>query len=737
MARRPLAFLGLATILAGCQTASTSAVRPVPAGLETAEWAHFGGNLGSNQYSPLVQIDRTNVSQLGIVWEYDVGDPTTVAAPLIADGIMYIVRNADTLVALDPETGREIWVAEGAIDRTRGLSYWRSADGRESRLLFCKNQALRAVDARTGRPITDFGVDGAVDLRLGLGRNPARIGSIAPIAGGKVVGDIIIMGSNTGEGYGSPPGDIRAYNVRTGKLVWQFHTIPHPGEPGYDSWPKDAWQTMGGVNNWGGMAVDEALGIAYLGLGSSTYDFWGGDRKGDNLYANSLIALDIRTGKLVWHYQLVHHDLWDYDVTSSPVLMQVRRDGRMIDAVVQATKQGMVFVFDRATGKPVFPIEERPVPKSEMEDDVASPTQPFSALPPFARLRFTEADIDPNLPEEERRAFASQVRAARNDGLFTPPGLRDTVQMPGNHGGVNWGMVAGEPRSGRFYVSSFDLPTMMKLEKMDGQPAGGYATPKDRGRAVYKNNCAICHGDKMQGQPAIPALQGVVARLGSTEAAKTIMGGRNTMPAFAGSLEQADIDAVIAFLDDPSETQQPVMPAVSRGLPVDAQAHGASGPDLSNAGKGRWYSSYGFMVSAKTFLPAIKPPWTTITAYDLNEGKIIWQVPLGGVPGYPVAQTGVSRSKGGLIVTEGGLIIATSSDDRKIHAYDRDTGKLLWEHELPSIPQGVPAIYAVRGRQYIAVPVAYYFPSGMSPIGPSRGPKGRNSYVVFALPTKR
>ncbi len=730
--------LVLTGVLAACQTGSgVSPAATVAAPGPSSEWLFYDGSLGSNQYSPLTQINKNNVDQLVPVWEYATGDVITNAAPLIADGLMYVISNGTSVAALDPATGQEIWKAENIIDRTRGFSYWRSADGKESRILFCKDQTLRAIDAKTGAPIADFGGRGFVDLREGLNRDVSRIGSIQPVTPGKVVGDIIILGANTGEGYGAPPGDIRAFNVRTGKLAWQFHVIPHPGEPGYESWEdKNAWKTAGGVNSWGGMSVDEKLGIAYLGLGSATYDFWGGDRKGTNLYANSLIALDIKTGTLVWHYQTVHHDLWDYDLTSSPVLMQITRDGKPVDVVVQAAKTGFLFVFDRATGKPVFPIEERPVPKSDLPGEIAWPTQPHSTLPSFARQRFTEADVDPALPEDEKRAVIAQILGARNDGLFTPPGLRDTVQMPGNHGGVNWGMTAGEPKSGRFYVSSFDLPTMLRLAKMSAQPVGQFATPKDRGRALFGINCAICHGDDMEGIPPVPVLRGVTTKLGIENTYKTIRNGRSTMPAFAGSLSDADINAIVAYLADPTPSPQA---APSGGQTAQAaDAHGATGQDLNAPGEERYYSSYGFMISAKSFLPVIRPPWTTITAYDLNQGKILWQVPLGGVPDYPVAQTGVSRSKGGLVVTEGGLVFASSSDDRKIHAYDRDTGKLLWEAVLPSIPQGVPAIYQVRGRQYLAVAATYYpRGGGMTPVGPARGPAGNNRYVVFALPERK
>jgi quinoprotein glucose dehydrogenase len=725
MRSRFLVGLALTTAAAGWLIFENSAALAGAVSLASADWAYFGGTLGSTQYSPLSQIDKSNVQLLKPAWWYDTGEETTTAAPLVADGVMYVVKHGTGVAALDPATGRELWFAPGVMDHQRGLSYWRSADGGESRIFVSKDQHLRAIDAQTGRPIAAFGTDGSVDLRIGLGRDLEKIGSIEPISPGKVVGDVIILGSNPGEGYGAPPGDIRAFNVRSGKLLWQFHTIPHPGEPGYETWPADGWKTSGAANNWGGMAIDAERGIAYLGLGAPTYDFWGGDRKGANLYGDSLIALDVATGRLLWHHQLVHHDLWDYDVDVSPVLMQVRRGGKMINAVVQATKQGFVFVFDRVTGKPVYPIEERAVPASEMPDDKAAPTQPFSTLPPFVKQTLSVDDLDPNLPPVELAEFTARIKAARNEGLFTPAGTRETVEMPGNHGGTNWGMAAGEPNSGRFYVTGYNLPALLKLVKMDAEPPYELSTPFERGEARYKNNCAVCHGDTLAGQSGIPALTGVVSRLGADGTFKVIREGRETMPSFAGSLDPAAIHDVVAYLNDPS-----AKPAATSAAP----AHGATGVNVTGAGKARWYSSYGYLFSKSTALPAIKAPWTTITAYDLNKGKILWQVPLGGEPGYPAAATGVSRSKGGLVVTAGGLVFAGSSDDRKIHAYDRDTGKLLWEYVLPSPAQGVPAIYAVNGREYIAVPAAYYYKSGTGPFGPMRGAPGHNGYMAFALP---
>ncbi|MEE4454189.1 PQQ-binding-like beta-propeller repeat protein [Novosphingobium resinovorum] len=734
-----LALLGVGAaaalhVRAGTDTASGAATRVDLADGKApgaGEWGYFGGTLGSTQFSPLAQIDRSNVTRLAVAWRYDTGERPTTAGPLVADGTMYVVRDGDSIAALDAATGRQLWIAPHVTDRTRGLSYWQSADLREKRLFVSRDHALHALDAATGAAIPGFGDGGKVDLREGLGRDPARIGSIEPVTGGKVVGDVIVMGSNPGEGYGSPPGDVRAYNVRSGRLVWQFHTIPHPGEAGYETWPADAWKTAGGANNWGGMAIDAARKLVFVGLGAPTYDFWGGDREGANFYADSLVALDLDTGRPVWHFQFVHHDLWDYDLDSSPVLMRVRHRGRVVDAVVQATKQGMVFVFDRATGKPLFPIEERAVPASRMSDEHAWPTQPFSTLPPFARTRFGVADLDPNLPAAERATFAEQIAAARNEGPFTPPGTTDTVEMPGNHGGTNWGMVAADPEAGRFYVASFDLPALLRLEKADAEPAY-FATPLQRGQWLYGNTCAICHGAERQGGNGVPSLQGVVGRLGADAVRRLVREGRATMPAFAGSLEPNDIAQIEAYLADPAAAG-PARPQAAHSASGPATAASAPAP----AARDRWYSSYGYLISPSTALPAIRPPWSTITAYDLNTGTILWQRPLGGTPGYPIAQTGVARSKGGLVVTRGGLVFAASSDDRKIHGYDATTGALLWEAELPAPAQGVPAVYEAGGRQFLAVPAAYHWASGSSPFGPMRRKDGRNGYVVFALPARR
>jgi quinoprotein glucose dehydrogenase len=499
----------------------------------------YGGSADNSHYFAGNQVTRSNVSQLEVAWTYPTRDPGYAFNPVIADGGMYVLARNNSLVALDAASGREFWVHEGlqGIAR-RGINYWQSPDGKERRLLFQINHTLQAIDANSGKTILDFGDNGFVDLRAGLRREHKDIYRIQSNNPGKVFQNLIILGSVTGEGYLSPPGDLRAFDVRTGHLVWQFHTVPHPGEYGCDTWPKEAWKYVGGVNVWGEITVDEQWGIAYFPLGSATYDFYGADRHGANLFANSLLALDARTGKRRWHQQLVHHDLWDYDLVAAPQLLTVRRNGRSIDAVAQSTKQGYLFVFDRVTGEPVFPIKEMPVPPSDVPGEQARPTQPVPALPPFARQTFTVADINPHLPENERARWTEIVKNSANRGLFTPPALRDTVQMPGNRGGSNWGTTSANPGNGRVYVMSIDAPAILKLDVSlpAGGPGGGGGRrgrggdgAPSRGQSLYQQQCQSCHGANREGVGAVRSLVGIQRRSHAPEGALP----RRAIPAHA------------------------------------------------------------------------------------------------------------------------------------------------------------------------------------------------------------
>jgi quinoprotein glucose dehydrogenase len=586
-------------------------------------WRDYGGASDSAQYSALKQVNRSNVSRLKVAWTYPTADNQKYSFnPIMVDGVLYVLAKKNSIVALDARTGKEIWTYSPnpppAIITNRGINYWESKDRFDRRLLFAADHALQAIDARTGKPILSFGNGGRVDLKQGLGRDPAALRLVQSTTPGRVFEDLLILGSATNQGYGSAPGDIRAFDVRTGKLVWTFHTIPHPGEFGYDTWPPDAWKTVGGANVWSEFTLDENRGILYAPTASAKYNFYGVDRKGADLFADCLLALDARTGKRLWHFQMVHHDIWDYDDATAPKLLRVRHDGKIVDAVAQVSKQGFVWVFDRVTGAPLWPIEERPVPRSDMPGEETWPTQPFPTKPPpFARQKFTADDLNPYLDPQDRARYRDEVLSARNEGLFTPPGLRPTIQMPGNNGGANWGGAAVDPGNGLLFVVSKDLPAILKLVPDPAAPAGV-----------------------------------------------------------------------------------------------------------------RYTSGFGLVTGANG-LSIIGPPWSSLTAYDLNEGVIKWKIALGDVPDLAakgIRNTGSHYPKVGPVVTAGGLLFA-GTRDRTVRAFDVDTGKGLWETEVPAALEGIPAVYQIDGREYIV-----FCASAQAGLTTATQTKIEGAYIAFAVP---
>ena len=468
-------------------------------------WRTYAGGAHSAQYSALDQINRRNVGELEVVWSFPAGERSFVFNPIVVDDVMYVLARENELVALNATTGAELWARphEGAVT-ARGMNYWQSADGADRRLLYLHAGFLTATNARTGEPIPSFGDNGRVDLRDGLARAGRDITNVRPLHTsnpGRVFEDLMIVSLPAqGAGYTSTPGNVHAYDVRTGALRWVFHAIPHPNEHGYDTWPDDAYRTGGGVHNWSELTVDEANGIAFIPFGSPRYDFYGGDRAGNNLYGNSLVALNARTGERLWHHQLVHHDLWDYDLPQAPKLLTIRQDGRTRDVVVQATKHGFLFVFDRRSGEPVWPIEERPVPQSDVPGERTSPTQPFPTKPaPFAVQSFTERDINPHLPEGEKQILREKLRTSRNDGLFTPPSFAGSISMPGHNGGANWGGSAVDPINGELYVVSKNLPVMLRAELTEEEPSartinGPVVTREDAAAALAAAQAAAARG---------------------------------------------------------------------------------------------------------------------------------------------------------------------------------------------------------------------------------------------------
>lgn len=718
------AGVGLATLLGAITLRGDTPARPY------TTWSDYGGSADSMQYSALAQVTKTNVKQLEPAWFYPVaGEPVRLAFnPLVVDDVMFVAGVKDRVVALDAATGKELWSSsEEATER--GITYWESADRSDRRLILTTNNGLREIDAKTGQPIPTFGDKGFVEMRTG---NPRRLGGPSK-SPGRIFENLIIVGSNTGEGYGSPPGDLRAFDVVTGKLVWTFHTIPRPGEDGYDTWPPEAWQYAGGANTWGDITVDSRHGIVFCPTGSPTHDLYGADRAGQNLFGNSLLALDARTGKRRWHFQTVHHDLWDYDLAAAPKLLTVRQNGRTVDIVAQAGKTGYLYVFERLTGKPLWPIEERAVPKSEVPGEVSSPTQPIPTKPPpFARQTFQPEEVNPFVTAEEQERLRQAVRDAASTGVFTPSShLRHHIQFPGAWGGANWGSSAADPATGMLYIRSLEMPSYRRMSVNEPKPS---ATPagsagEQKGSATYTQLCSACHGP---GQAPMPS----PAKLGSDNFRALLRQGREQMPAFSermlSSERVSELEAYLLGLplSDQAGDEGLLM------LPQNPARYAGPAVRYSGSFSAGWYTTNG--------MPAVGPPWTQLVAYDLNEGTIKWRVPDGHTPGLlekGIRNTGSVRPRNGPVVTVGGLVFLPNSQDRTLRAYDKDTGAVLWEHELEANPEGIPAVYAVRGRQYVAFAAGASWGTGGDPIwrNPFHRKQGKieaQGYHVFALPSR-
>lgn len=671
------------------------------------EWPEYLGGSDRNHYSPLTQINTGNAHQLVKAWEYHSLDSGQVQCnPIIVKGILYGVTATNQVFALDAATGKEKWKFKagkgGGLNTNRGVSYW--SNGTDSRIMYAYESWLYALDAGTGQPVESFGENGRVSLKSGLGET-AQDKFVISNTPGTVFEDLIMMPLRLSEGPDAAPGNIQAFNIRTGKLAWVFHTIPHPGEFGYNTWPKDVYKNkeVGAANNWAGMAVDKKRAILYVPTGSAGFDFYGGNRAGQNLFANSLLALDARTGKRIWHFQLVHHDIWDRDIPAPPNLITIKKNGKSIDAVAQVTKAGFVYVFDRVTGKPLFPINEVPVPKSDIPEEKAWPTQPIPTLPkPFARTGITPADINPNSPD--RDSLLAIYRSAKK-GMFQPFGKTPTILFPGFDGGAEWGGAAVDP-DGIMYVNANEMAWVASLAP----------TPKDDelanlspGQKVYTLNCAVCHGPERKGSPrsGYPSLIDIGQRRDREFVSKLVSTGKGMMPGFA-SITGTEKQALLAFLFGDEKVE-----AV------------ASSPEKSGPYVPYKFNGYNKFIDSKGY-PAISPPWGTLTAIDLNTGKHVWQNTLGEfkeLTAKGIAPTG-TENYGGPVVTAGGLLFIAATKDGMFRVFEKKTGKLLWQAELPAAGFATPSTYEVNGKQFVVVACG----------GTKLGTKKGDSYVAFALP---
>ncbi len=683
-------------------------------------WMNYRGDSGANCYSQLNQINRENVKELKSAWIFHTKDAgegsrsTIECSPIIVNGVIYLTSPQLKLFALDAATGRKIWMFDpfrggNATDVNRGVSYWEK--GKDRRILFPASDKLYAINAETGRPVETFGEGGYIDLRKGLDRDPDKL-YVACTSPGIVYKDLIIIGFGTTEGYDAAPGYIRAFDIVTGNMVWIFHTIPRPGEPGYQTWEDpEAWRSIGGANAWAGFALDRERGIVYCPTGSAAPDFYGGDRKGQDLFADCLIALDAQTGKRLWHFQDVHHNLWDYDLPATPNLITIKKDGKKIDAVAQITKTGFVFILDRESGKPVFGVEERPVPQSDVEGEAAWPTQPFPVLPPaFVRQKYTNEDL-PVISQEAREYAVQKLDSARNEGIFTPLSGRGTLVLPGFRGGGEWSGASFDRETGILYVNANEIPNLVSIRKVEEKNRGKESVFA-AGQRLYKVNCALCHGTDREGQEVFPSLIDIGKRMSKAEMLDRIQNGKGTMPAFPG-LNRTQKESIIAYLLDEGSDEN------FSGSPNDTTENGDNKVRFASSGYNQFRDEQGY--------PAIRPPWGTLNAIDLNEGKILWQKPLGEFPeltakGIPPTGT---QNFGGSLVTAGGLVFIGATADEKFRAFDKQTGEVLWEYQLPFGGYATPATYEVNGIQYVVIAAG-----GGGKVGTGSG----DVYVAFRLP---
>ena len=695
-------------------------------------WKYYNGTPGALKYSSLKEIDTLNISSLQPIWTYQTGDADTAARsqiqtnPIVINGVLYGISPQLKLFALKAENGKEIWVFDptkewknGPADRAsfhnminaRGLCYWTDNKG-EERLFYTVGSFAIAIDAKTGKPVTSFGEGGAIDLHENLGREVSDL-IVVNTSPGVIYNDLLILGTRVDENSPAAPGHIRAYDVRTGKMIWIFHTIPQPGEHGYDTWEdKNAYKYAGGANVWSGFSLDEKKGVIFAGTGSAAYDFYGGNRKGSNLFANCLLAIDANTGKRKWHFQFIHHDVWDKDLPTPPVLTSLERNGKPVDVVIQTTKNGQIFVFERENGKPFFPIVETKVPtNSDLEGEKPWPTQPIPSLPePFSRQTLTKSEINPYLDEEERTWVEEKMATLRYGHAFVLPGKTPSLIYPGFDGGGEWGGSAVDPQEDILWVNSNEMPWIMEMKavkKREVKEETIYAA----GKRLFEEQCAVCHGENKKGLGNNPSLENITSRYNQSALTTLLNSGRRMMPSFK-RLPDAEKEAIASYLLAlPNGKQAYVERDKRKETAYDKVPYKMAGYNKFLTPKGN---------------PAISPPWGSLNAINLKTGKLLWKVPLGEYPelkkkGVPPTGT---ENYGGPVVTAGGLVFIAGTPDKMFRAFNKMNGKLVWSYELPFAAFATPAMYKIGDKQFITIAC------GGGKLKTTSG----DAYVTFAIP---
>lgn len=674
-------------------TADPAATAPI-----FSRWTRSQGDNGARRYSALKQITRDNVRELAMAWTFRTGDGATniQCTPIVVDGVMFAPTPGRAIVAVDAATGVEKWrrKIDGLRNRLqdavarRGLAYWPGDGAHPGRLLFGAGDFIHALNPKTGEPVVEFDRDGRAAIEPG-----------ATAAGAVFKHVFVTTGLN---------GDVFGFDVRDGKQLWRFHSVARGEEFGAETW--DGPQA--GANGWSGLSIDDARGMAFVALGAPRPDMVGVGRHGDNLFGDCVVALDVLTGKRIWHFQDVRHDIWDLDVCAPPNLVTIMRDGKRVDVVTCMAKSGHLFVLDRMSGKPIFPVRLRRAPTSKLPGERTAPYQPDPELPePISRSEFHPSMITDRTPAA--RAFVEQVVARANYGFFQPFEEGRPTLFIGSRGGAEWSGAAVDVPTGRLYVTSNRWVSKITVAANDERERDP-RQPASAGEKVYAQHCTSCHGPNRLGIGVVPPLLGLKARMKDDDVLALLAKGKGLMPANTLLTDPEKKD----LLDYLFRRNQPP----SRG--------GRSGEDSAGAPDRPkyYYDGFGFLVDDEGY-PGIKPPWGLLNCYDLSTGKALWRVPLGELEkltkqGVPI--TG-SQNLGGASVTAGGLVFVAGTEDEKLRAFDTDTGKELWSAKLPFAGTAAPAIYEVDGRQFVVITA-----TGGGRVGGASG--AGDAYVAFALP---